>query len=217
MTSPTNTAGASRPTMSDPAPFAFALFAFALGIFALRFIGVTAATVVGGPLSEALTYAVLVAGVAETIAGILSLVKGDTYSGYITGIFGIWLLGFFLLSTKGAGQQDFRPDAVSWFVLLLIVPIAIMAIPAFAHRNVAFMIIFIAVVGLLLFLGLGYHSLDGAVTSAAASKSAPDLSGAAHLLKVSGWFSAVGAVVVWFVFAHAVLTATGVIREKSVS
>ena len=82
-------------------PVAYGLFAFALAVYGIRFASVSAATLAAGPATVALNYAVLIAGIAETLAGVLAVIKGSAYPGYVTSVFGIWLIGFYLLITTG--------------------------------------------------------------------------------------------------------------------
>jgi hypothetical protein len=201
--------------MTDPTPVAFALFAFALAVYFIRYQDVNASTLAAGPITEGLNYAVLVAGIAEVLAGILGIIRGIGYPAYVTTTFGIWLLGFYLLITSGAASKEFTPDAIAWYSLVLIVPVAILAVPAFVHRNIPFTIAFVALLVLLLFLGLGYHSLEDQLNAAAATKSAPDLATAVDQLKVSAWAGLVAAVAIWVVFAQAVFQATGVMKRPS--
>lgn len=97
--------------MSDPTPVAFALFALAFE--GIRFIDVGATTVASSSTSVALAYTFLVAGAAETLAGILGIVRGDGFAATVTCTFGIWLLGFDLLDTKGAATEGFMPNALT--------------------------------------------------------------------------------------------------------
>ena len=80
--------------MADPTPVAFALFAFALAVYGVRFVNVSALTVAAAPTTIALDYAILVAAIAETLVGVLAVIRGLAYRGYVTTIFGIWLFGF---------------------------------------------------------------------------------------------------------------------------
>ena len=50
----------------------------------------------------------------------LAVIRGLAYRGYVTTIFGIWLLGFYLLITSGAANEAFTPDALAWYVLVLV-------------------------------------------------------------------------------------------------
>ncbi len=206
------TAPTASPTMADPTPIAFALFAFALAVYGIRFASVNATTVAAAPTTIALDYAILVAAIAETVVGVLAVIRGIAYRGYVTTVFGIWLLGFYLLITSGAENKAFTPDALAWYVLLLIVPVALLAVPSIVHRNIPFVIAFVAILALLLLLGLGYHSLHHAISVATKAKAAPDLSGAVNMLKASAWFAFIGAVAIWWVFARDVYRTTGVLR-----
>ena len=177
----------ARPhVMADPMPVAFALFAFALGLYFVRFESVSPATIAAGSTTVGLNYAVLVAGLAEVLGGVLGMIRGIGYPAYVTTTFGLWLIGFYLLVTSGAANKEFTTNALAWYSLMLIVPVAILAVPAFAHRNLLFMIAFVALIGLLLFLGLGYHATYNQLTSAAAHKTAPSLGSAADLLQGFG-------------------------------
>lgn len=206
---------AASPTMADPTPVAFALFAFALAVYGIRFASVSATTVAAAPTTVALDYAILVAGIAETVVGVLAVIRGIAYRGYVTTIFGIWLLGFYLLITSGAENKAFTPDALAWYVLVLIVPVALLAVPSIVHRNIAFIIAFVAILVVLLLLGLGYHDLHNAISAAAKAKTPPDLSRAVNLLKTSAWFAFVGAAAIWWVFARDVYRITGVLHGKA--
>jgi hypothetical protein len=213
---PTTTRPDARPAlMADPMPIAFGLFAFALGVYFIRFESVSAGTLAAGPTTVALNYAVLVAGIAEVFGGVLGIIRGIGYPAYVTSVFGIWLLGFYLLITSGAASKEFTPDALAWFSLVLIVPVAILAVPAFLHLNIPFMIAFLALLGLLLFLGLGYHSLNNQLVAAAATKAAPHLGTAVDLVKVSAWCGLVAALAIWAVFAQEVYQITGVLKPRS--
>jgi succinate-acetate transporter protein len=201
--------------MADPMPIAFALFAFALAVYFIRFQDVNAGTLAAGSITEALNYALLVAGIAEVLGGVLGMIRGIGYPAYVTTTFGIWLIGFYLLVTSGAANKEFTPDALAWYSLILIVPVAILAVPAFAQRNILFMIAFLALIGLLLFLGLGYHSLYNQIVAATANKTAPNLGTAVDMLKVSAWCGLAAAIAIWAVFAKEVYQITGLIKSST--
>ena len=173
--------------VADPVPIGTALFAFALAIYGVRFSDVNATTVAAGPVTVGLNYAVLIAAIGESICGILAVVRGLTYKGYILSIFGIWLWGFFFLITVGAASKPFTPDSVGRYALLLDIPAIIMAVPAFKQRNIPLSIAFVGLIILQFFLGLGYHEVYNAISTATATHSAPMLSSAVTLLKVSAW------------------------------
>lgn len=212
-TSTSASSASAEPTMADPLPVALALFAFALGIYAVRFIPAHISTLQAGSATVGLNYAVLVAGIAETLAGLFGIVRGVAYPSYVTATFGIWLIGFYLLVTQGAESKEFTPNALAWYVLALVVPVAILAVPAIVHRNIPFVIAFIALIVLLLTLGIGYHEVYSQVSAAAAGGHAPSLGGATNLLKVSGWAGLIAALAIWFAMAKEVYAATGVLKR----
>lgn len=175
--------------MADPAPIAFGLFAFVLIVLGVRFVHVTSSTITG-PTSAALNYAILVAAIGQTLGGVLTLLRGLAFTGWVTTIFGVYLFGFYLLltSTDSAAAHDtgivtsvggkplpdavesalqtsnvtaWRAESVAWYVLVMLVPVAILAIKPLRDRNIPYAIAFLAVIALLLTLGLGLH--DGSL------------------------------------------------------
>ena len=200
--------------VADPVPVGTALFAFALAVYGVRFSDVKAATVAAGPFSVGLNYAVLIAAIGESICGILALIRGLTYKGYILSIFGIWLWGFFFLITAGAASKTFTPDSVGWYALLLDIPAIIMAVPAFKQRNIPLSLTFVGLIILQFCLGLGYHEVYNAISTATATHSAPQLSSAVTLLKVSAWAGWVASAALFWLFARDVYETTGVLRRN---
>lgn len=194
-------------------PVGTALFAFALAVYGVRFVGVKPTTVAAGPVTVGLNYAVLIAAIGESICGILAVMRGLTYKGYILSIFGIWLWGFFFLITAGVASKTFTPDSIGWYALLLDIPAIIMAVPAFKQRNIPLSIAFVGLIILQFFLGLGYHEVYNAINTAAATKSVPKLSSAVSLLKVSAWAGWVASAALFWLFAVEVYEATGVLRR----
>ncbi|MGA2926562.1 MAG: hypothetical protein ABSG43_11295 [Solirubrobacteraceae bacterium] len=199
--------------VADPVPVGTALFAFALSVYGVRFVGVKATTVAQGPVSVGLNYAVLIAAIGESVCGILAVMRGLTYKGYILSIFGIWLWGFFFLITAGAASKTFTPDSVGWYALLLDIPAIIMAVPAFKQRNIPLSIAFVGLIVLQFFLGLGYHEVNNAINAAVATKHPPNFSTSISLLKVSAWAGWVASAALFWLFAVEVYEATGVIRR----
>ncbi len=193
---------------TDPTPIALAIFAFALAAYGVRFISVNGATLAAGPTTEALNYAVLVAAIAQAVSGFIAVIRGFAYPGYVTGTLGLWLFGFYMLITSGAANKEFTPDALAWYVLLAVVPVVLLSIPAFMHRNIPFMIAFVAITVLLVLLGLGYHDLYNSLIAAAKTKSAPNLSTSVNLIKTSAYFSFVAAIALWWAFTVMLVKAT---------
>src|SRR5262249_43775113 len=153
-----------------------------------RFVSVDAASI-HGPTSDALNYAILIAGIAQLLAGVLAIVRGISYRGWVVSVFGAWLIGFYLLLThediaatrdsgilatgpngkplpsavtgalQAANVTAWHAASVAWYVLPLIVPVAILAVPSFRRRNLPFMIAFAAIVALLVLLGTASQSI----------------------------------------------------------
>src|SRR5579859_5998606 len=145
---------------ADPGAIGLSLFGFALFLYGVQFVVYANAAPGAATSSAATTYAVLVAAAGEVLAGVLYLLRGQGYQASILCGFGLWLLGLYLLLTLGAESRNFSPDAVGWYAIALIIPVAFMAIPSFQHRNVPFMTAFVALIGVLLFLGIGFLSAN---------------------------------------------------------
>jgi succinate-acetate transporter protein len=147
MTTGTETRTGTRSGIASASPIGFALFGFALFVFGIRFVSVDSA-------AAGLNYAILAAAIAETISGLLEIIRGSAYPGYVLTTFGIWLTGLYFLLTVGSDSKIFTPDAVAWYALGLIVPVAYMALPALLHRNGPLVAAFVAILGTLLCLGI---------------------------------------------------------------
>jgi hypothetical protein len=147
--------------------------------------------------SVATIYAILVAAVGETLAGLLYILRGQGYQASVLCGFGLWLLGLYLLLTLGAENKGFAPDAVGWYAIALIAPVAFMAIPSILHRNAAFILAFAALIGVLLFLGTGFLSANLAAK--------PPVPPSVSLLRVSGVLAWVAAAALWYSAARIVL------------
>src|SRR6266568_1317198 len=80
--------------------------------------------------------------------------------------------------------------AAGWYAIALIVPVAFMAIPSVMHRNVPLTIAFVALIGLLLFLGTGFLSANLAAK--------PPVPPSVNELRVSGIFAFIAAAALWF-------------------
>jgi GPR1/FUN34/yaaH family len=173
------------------------LFGFALFIYGVQFVVYAGAAPGAATSSVATIYAVLVAAIGETLAGVFYLLRGQGYQASILCGFGLWLFGLYLLLTLGAENRDFAPDAVGWYAIALIVPVAFMAIPSLLHRNVALILAFVALIGVLLFLGMGFLSADLAAK--------PPVPPSANLLRVSGIFAWIAAAPLWYIAARIVL------------
>jgi hypothetical protein len=182
---------------ADPGAIGLSLFGFALFLYGIQFVVYAGAAPGAATSSVATIYAILVAAVGETLAGILYILRGQGYQASILCGFGLWLLGLYLLLTLGAENKGFAPDAVGWYAIALIAPVAFMAIPSILHRNAAFSLAFAALIGVLLFLGLGFLSAN-----LAAKPPVPPSEG---LLRVSGILAWVAAAALWYSAARIVL------------
>jgi hypothetical protein len=182
---------------ADPGAIGLSLFGFALFVYGIQFVVYAGAAPGTATSSVATIYAVLVAAIGETLAGVLYLLRGQGYQASILCGFGLWLLGLYLLLTLGAENKNFSPDAVGWYAIALIVPVAFMAIPSIQHRNAAFILAFLALIGVLLFLGIGFLSADLAAR--------PPVPPSAGLLRVSGIFAWIAAAPLWYAAARIVL------------
>jgi GPR1/FUN34/yaaH family len=182
---------------ADPGAIGLSLFGFALFVYGIQFVVYANAAPGAATSSVATTYAVLVAAVGETLAGILYVLRGQGYQASILCAFGLWLLGLYLLLTLGADNKAFSPDAVGWYAIALIIPVAFMAIPSIQHRNAAFILAFLALIGLLLFLGIGFLSAD--------LTAKPPVPPSVNELRVSGIFAFVAAAALWYAAARIIL------------
>lgn len=222
-----------RPRMADPTPIAFGIFGFALFLYGVRFVNVAPATLTGAT-TYAATYGILVAGLAETIVGLFAIVRGMFYPGTVLGLFGMWLIGLFLLLTNvddsplanvPAGNAKamavakatvtaWHAGSVGWYVLALLVPLALVAVPAFVMRNLPFCIAFVTLIALIALLGLAFTSIYYIVSDAARGGSG-NLSAPVTLLKASAYCAFAAAATIWFVMAKEVYLMTGVIKPRS--
>jgi succinate-acetate transporter protein len=182
---------------ADPGAIGLSLFGFALFVYGIQFVVYANAAPGAATSSVATIYAVLVAAIGETLAGILYILRGQGYQASILCAFGLWLFGLYLLLTLGADNKAFSPDAVGWYAIALIIPVAFMAIPSIQHRNPAFILAFLALIGLLLFLGMGFLSANLAAK--------PPVPPSANELRVSGICGFVAAAALWYAAARIVL------------
>jgi len=182
---------------ADPGAIGLSLFGFALFLYGVQFVVYAGAAPGAATSSVATIYALLVAGVGETLAGLLYILRGQGYQASVLCGFGLWLLGLYLLLTLGAENKSFAPDAVGWYAIALIAPVAFMAIPSILHRNAAFILAFAALIGVLLFLGTGFLSANLAAK--------PPVPPSVSLLRVSGVLAWVAAAALWYSAARIVL------------
>jgi GPR1/FUN34/yaaH family len=182
---------------ADPGAIGLSLFGFALFLYGVQFVVYAGAAPGAATSSVATIYAILVAAIGETLAGVLYILRGQGYQASILCGFGLWLFGLYLLLTLGAENRNFAPDAVGWYAIALIVPVAFMTIPSVLHRNVPLVIAFVALIGLLLFLGIGFLSAN--------LTAKPPVPPSVNMLRVSGILAFVAAAALWYRAANIVL------------
>lgn len=136
--------------LGNPGVFGLATFGFALSALSFQIL-------VNSDTAGATLYAVLVAAIGETIAGMWAIARGNTYVAGILTTFGIWLFGFYMLLTQGEELGVLNPESEGAYVLLLIIPVVYLGIIAFRARLVVFSVAFIALIAMLFFLGFGYY------------------------------------------------------------
>lgn len=186
-----------RSATADPGAIGLSLFGFALFVYGVQFVVYHGAAPGAATSSVATIYAVLVAAIGETLTGVLFVIRGQGYQASIMCGFGLWLFGLYLLLTLGEENKSFSPYAVGWYAIALIVPVALMGIPSFLHRNFPLLLAFVALIGLLLFLGVGFLHADLSAT--------PPVPPSADLLRVSGIFAWIAAAPLWYMAARVIL------------
>lgn len=173
--------------IGNPMPIALGLLAFQLVIFGIQWWNTNLATLGKSGLAEATETALLVAGAAQLLAGLVCLVRGEGYRGQIAAMFGIWLIGMFVLGK----DEKAPPLAAAWFLLTLVLPLAIIMIPAVISRIWTFVAAFLAIIVQLLTAGLGFRGISEATGGAAPDVdrlgSSLDL---LHVAAVAGWVAA---------------------------
>lgn len=134
----------------NPGVFGLATFGFALAALSFQVL-------VNTESAGATLYAILVAAIGETIAGMWAIARGDTYVAGILTTFGIWLFGFYMMRTQGEELGLVNPAAEGAYVLLLTIPVIYLGIIAFRARLVIFSVAFAALIAFLFVLGFGYY------------------------------------------------------------
>ena len=161
--------------LGNPGVFGLASLGFALAVLGFQFVDAGART------SGATVFAVLVAAIGETTAGLLSIARGDTWFAAVLTTFGAWLFGyyFFITSDPKAGLLTAKGNGL--FILLLLVPLAYYAIPAFKLRLTTLALVFVAIFLALACIGFGSYF-------------------AKHALETTGgWLSLIAAVLTFYV------------------
>lgn len=226
------------PALADPLPIAFGIFAFVFTVYGVRFVGVDADTLTGpttDALNYAILIggiAQLLGGVLALFRGIthsawVSSIFGIWLIGFYfllehpnplgaaqdAGIIskgpdGSALPAQVTSALQGANTAAWHADSVSWYVLLLLVPVLILATHPVLDRNIPLIVAFIATIVVVLLLGLAFHDVYSSVTDVTRGKATtPDLGTAVNLLRGSAYAAFLGAAAVYFLFAKTMLTA----------
>lgn len=136
--------------LGNPGVFGLATFGFALAALSFQVL-------LNPEAAGATLYAILVAAIGETIAGMWAIARGNTYLAGVLTTFGIWLFGFYMLRTQGEELGLVNPASEGAYVLLLNIPVIYLAIPAFRGRMWVLSAAFAALIAMLFFLGFGYY------------------------------------------------------------
>lgn len=161
--------------MGNPGVFGLASLGFALTVLGFQFVAPHEGT--GG----ATTYAVLVAAIGESLAGLLSIPRGDTWFGAVLCTFGAWLFGYFFLITSDPSKGLLTAKSNGLFILFLIIPLAYYTLPALRLRMVTLSACFIGIALALAFLGFGSYF------------------GKTSLGTVGGWLSLASAAITFYI------------------
>lgn len=140
---------ASPTTIGDPG--GAALFTFGLALTWVFFAEVVNHDAVG-----ALVFGLLVGGIGQTIGGILAIIRRDNYLGNLLLTYGIWLIGFFLLSIHELGSTDAR----AFWSFALVIPSLFLVVPAIRTGATAIILAFVFLIALELFLGFSLLNGD---------------------------------------------------------
>ena len=111
----------------NPGIFPLLLFGYSLVVLGVELL-------VTPEAAGALMFAIFIAAVGETIGGLWEISQGKTYIGTTVATFGIWLFGLFLLETVGSVLEVVTPVTLATYFLVLLAPVALLAIPAFRNN-----------------------------------------------------------------------------------
>ena len=159
--------------LGNPGIFGLITFGFALSL--LGFQMAVSPTTAGATL-----FAVLVAALGETLAGLWCIARGDGYMAGILCSFGLWLVGYYFFLTTGMAAHLFTPEANGLYVLMLVIPVAMLAIPAFRRRQTILSAAFVSIIAMLVTLGLGSYFSNSALGT------------------VAGWLAFLSAALIWY-------------------
>jgi len=127
---------------------------FSLSAFGFSLISLGVELVYSREAAGAALYGVLFAAILEIIGGMWNMANGESYLGGIVTTFGGWLLGYYFLMTQGRVLKLFTDISVATYMLGLIPIIIILAIPAIYLKKRILIFTFVALTGVVIFLGL---------------------------------------------------------------
>ncbi|MBM7366946.1 GPR1/FUN34/YaaH family transporter [Gordonia hydrophobica] len=122
----------------------------ALFTFGLALSWVFVAEVLDHDAKGALVFGLLVGGIGQTLGGIIAILRRDNYLGNLLLTYGLWLIGFHVLSVSELGSTSAR----GWWSFALVIPSLFLVIPAIKMRNVAIISAFVFLIALEVVLGL---------------------------------------------------------------
>ncbi|ALG85284.1 GPR1/FUN34/YaaH family transporter [Gordonia phthalatica] len=122
----------------------------ALFTFGLALSWVFVAEVLDHDAKGALVFGLLVGGIGQTLGGIIAILRRDNYLGNLLLTYGLWLIGFHVLSVSELGSTSAR----GWWSFALVIPSLFLVIPAIKIKNVAIISAFVFLIALEVVLGL---------------------------------------------------------------
>lgn len=129
----------------------------ALFTFGLALSWVWVAEVVDHDAKGALVYGLLIGGIGQTLGGVIAIIRRDNYLGNLLLTYGIWLIGFYLLSVDpDLGGANAR----GWWSFALIIPSLFLMVPAIRERSIPIVLAFVFLIALEFFLGLSLLNTD---------------------------------------------------------
>lgn len=195
--------------IGNPMPIALGLLAFQLILFGVEWIGTGKTTFGASGVAAANTYAIIVAAAAQFVAGIICFFRGEGYRGQIATMFGLWLVGFYLL----ARDESAPPLSAAWFLFALTVPLTVILIPAILHRIWAFIVAFGAIIAMCFVAGAGFVSANHQVEVLKA-KGVPDFGTAVTLLHISCFLAWICAAALVWLMVEDLFREHGVFRAR---
>lgn len=195
--------------IGNPMPIALGLLAFQLFLFGVEWFNTTPATIGKSGAAAANEYALIVAGLAQLIAGLISFFRGEGYRGQIASMFGLWLCGFYLL----ARDKEAGPAPASWFLFALVIPLVVIMIPAVISRIWGFIIAFGSILPMAFFGGFGFRGLSLQLAAAKAGAT-PQLDTPVTLLHIAALFAWLCTAALAWLMTEEVLRDHGVLSHK---